>query len=160
MMKTTKNEFDPVERPAHYAAGRYEVIDIIEDQLGLDGLRGFCLGNTIKYVCRAGKKNPGKTVEDLKKGMWYLKHYIEKLETNTEDAAKTEKMFERLIKDVCDERDKENEQYKQMSLFDNEPPPELTKVFTDFVEAAAGFMVDNDLIGEDELEVVLNLITE
>lgn len=70
------SEFDPVNRPSHYAAGRFEVIDIIEDQLGIEGLRGFCLGNALKYVCRAGKKDPTKTIQDLEKAVWYLNHYI------------------------------------------------------------------------------------
>lgn len=67
---------DAVHHPSHYANGKYEVIDIIEDQLGPQGFRGFCLGNTIKYICRAGKKNADKTVEDLEKAEWYLHHYI------------------------------------------------------------------------------------
>lgn len=70
---------DPVNHPSHYANGKFEVIDIIEDQLGIDGLRGFCLGNTIKYICRAGKKNPSKLVEDLEKAEWYLHHYLHQL---------------------------------------------------------------------------------
>ena len=81
MSKKTYNiAFDPVNRPAHYAAGRFEVIDIIEDQLGMDGLRGFCLGNTLKYICRAGKKDPAKTIEDLQKAAWYLNHYTTRLQ--------------------------------------------------------------------------------
>lgn len=67
---------DPVNHPSHYTSGRFEVIDIIRDQLGLDGLRGFCLGNTIKYICRAGKKDPKKTRQDLEKAEWYLNHYL------------------------------------------------------------------------------------
>lgn len=65
-----------VNHPSHYTSGKFEVIDIIEDQLGLEGLRGFCLGNTIKYICRAGKKNPSKLIEDLEKAEWYLHHYL------------------------------------------------------------------------------------
>lgn len=70
---------DAVHHPSHYASGRFEVIDIIEDQLKMEGLRGFCLGNTIKYICRAGKKDPKKTLEDLEKAEWYLHHYITRL---------------------------------------------------------------------------------
>ena len=67
---------DAVHHPSHYASGRFEVIDIIEDQLKMEGLRGFCLGNTLKYICRAGKKDPKKILEDLEKAEWYLHHYI------------------------------------------------------------------------------------
>lgn len=62
---------DIINHPAHYTGGRIEVIDFIEDQ----GL-GFHLGNVIKYVCRAGKKDPEKEIEDLKKAEWYLVRYI------------------------------------------------------------------------------------
>ncbi len=70
---------DAVHHPSHYAGGKYEVIDIIEDQLGYEGLRGFCLGNTLKYICRAGKKDPNKTMEDLEKAEWYLHHFIQRM---------------------------------------------------------------------------------
>lgn len=71
---------DAVHHPSHYTSGKYEVIDIIEDQLGYEGLRGFCLGNTLKYICRAGKKGgKQKTMEDLKKAEWYLHHFIARM---------------------------------------------------------------------------------
>ncbi len=57
--------------PAHYRMGAIEVIDAIESwQLG------FHLGNAIKYIARAGRKDPTKTVEDLKKSRWYLDRAI------------------------------------------------------------------------------------
>jgi hypothetical protein len=69
-MNTTR----AVDHPAHYTAGGVEVIDAIEAwQLG------FHLGNTVKYVARAGKKDPAKTLEDLKKARWYLNREIERL---------------------------------------------------------------------------------
>ena len=70
-----------VEHPSHYTSGKIEVIDFIEDQ----GL-GFCLGNVIKYVSRAGKKHSAdksdkeKAVEDLKKARWYLDRRIKEIE--------------------------------------------------------------------------------
>jgi hypothetical protein len=66
---------DPVNRPAHYNDGKIEVIDYIEDKK-----LGFCLGNAIKYISRAGKKDPGKEVEDLNKAIWYLERRIKELE--------------------------------------------------------------------------------
>jgi hypothetical protein len=68
---------DSVNHPAHYNAGRFEVIEVIEDQ---GHGRGFCLGNAMKYICRAGKKDSSKELEDLKKARWYLSRYIEVLE--------------------------------------------------------------------------------
>jgi hypothetical protein len=64
-----------VNHPSHYNQGKFEVIEVIEDQ-GLD----FHLGNALKYICRAGKKDPKKTVEDLQKAVWYLKRKIEVLQ--------------------------------------------------------------------------------
>lgn len=68
---------DKVNHPSHYANGKIEVIDFIEDK----GL-GFNLGNVVKYVARAGrKKSSGKSLdakalEDLKKAAWYLQREI------------------------------------------------------------------------------------
>jgi len=66
---------EKVDHPDHYNVGKIEVIDAIEDW-GLD----FCLGNVIKYIARAGHKNPNKVVEDLKKAAWYLQRKIDFLE--------------------------------------------------------------------------------
>ena len=63
-----------VENPLHYNSGKIEVIDFIEDQK-----LGFCLGNVIKYISRAGKKDSSKIVEDLEKAKWYLEREIKKL---------------------------------------------------------------------------------
>ena len=67
-------EHDPVNHPSHYTTGKIECIDFIEDKQ-----LGFHLGNAVKYIVRAGKKDPGKTIEDLEKARWYLNRYIEKL---------------------------------------------------------------------------------
>ena len=66
---------DPVNRPSHYIDGKIEVIDFIEDKK-----LGFCLGNAIKYIARAGKKDPTKEREDIKKAIWYLNRYLKELE--------------------------------------------------------------------------------
>lgn len=42
----------------------------------------FCLGNAIKYIWRAGLKDENKTIEDLKKAIWYLEYHIKELELN------------------------------------------------------------------------------
>lgn len=64
---------DPVNHPAHYTDGQIEVIDFIDDKQ-----LPYCLGNAVKYISRAGKKDPAKTIEDLQKAVWYLNHEIEK----------------------------------------------------------------------------------
>ena len=67
---------DPVNHPSHYTDG-IEVIDYIEDQKF-----PYHLGNAVKYLSRAGKKDPTKTVEDLEKAVWYINRYIGLIEEN------------------------------------------------------------------------------
>lgn len=60
---------DQVNHPSHYQGNKFEVIDIIEDfQLG------FNLGNAIKYILRAGKKDSWES--DIKKAIWYLEREL------------------------------------------------------------------------------------
>ena len=66
-----EEQTDSVNHPAHYTDGNIEVIDFIEDKK-----LPYHLGNVVKYICRAGKKDPDKLVEDLEKAEWYLKRYI------------------------------------------------------------------------------------
>ena len=61
---------DNVNHPTHYTFGKYEVIDIIKDQLSDEQFKGYCLGNAMKYICRCQHK--GKFKEDLEKAVWYL----------------------------------------------------------------------------------------
>lgn len=60
-------ENDPVHRPAHYANTKIEVANFIADRK-LD----YFLGNVVKYVSRAGIKNPETELEDLEKAQAYL----------------------------------------------------------------------------------------
>ncbi len=68
---------ESVNHPSHYggADNIYEAIKVI-DAWSL----GFALGNTVKYISRAGKKDQSKELEDLKKALWYLQHHINQLE--------------------------------------------------------------------------------
>ncbi len=70
--KAKASLFDNVNHPPHYNQGKIEVIEFIEDKQ-----LGFHLGNTVKYVARAGKKDPSKEIEDLQKAQWYLTRRIE-----------------------------------------------------------------------------------
>lgn len=63
---------DNVNHPTHYNSGKIEVIEAIEDWKV-----GFHLGNAIKYIARAGKKDPDKFVEDLEKAIWYIRRKME-----------------------------------------------------------------------------------
>ena len=66
---------DAVNHPSHYTDGNIEVIEYIEDKK-LD----YCLGNAVKYISRAGKKDPAKEIEDLQKADWYINRRIMELE--------------------------------------------------------------------------------
>jgi hypothetical protein len=93
-----------VDHPQHYggADNVYEAIKVI------DAWRlGFSLGNTVKYIARAGRKLervdvsgmasssksyievPSDGIEDLKKARWYLDHEIKQRE-EARDAKKTD----------------------------------------------------------------------
>jgi hypothetical protein len=72
-----------VNSPSHYhKASGVEVIVAIE-AWGL----GFCLGNVIKYVARAGRKDSGTRIEDLHKARWYLNRELEALEQEERERA-------------------------------------------------------------------------
>ena len=75
LQEVSEKVCDNVNHPDHYNHGKIEVIDFIEDQH-----LGFHLGNAVKYISRAGRKDPARTVEDLRKAAWYLNRQIERLE--------------------------------------------------------------------------------
>ena len=77
LKEETVKEDDPVNHPKHYTDGRIEVIEYIEDKN-----LGFCLGNAIKYISRAGKKEKDKEIQDLRKATWYIERRIYELENN------------------------------------------------------------------------------
>ena len=68
---------EAVNHPAHYGGedNPYEAIKVIE---AWD--LGFHLGNTIKYIARAGHK--GSELEDLRKAEWYLRRRIGQLSSS------------------------------------------------------------------------------
>lgn len=73
-----KDYYDPVSKPSHYTEGRkYEPKDVI-----LDWNLNFNLGNAVKYVARAGRKDD--ILQDLKKARQYLDFEIEYLEKERE----------------------------------------------------------------------------
>lgn len=71
---------DNVNHPKHYTSdpSGIECIEITK-------YRDFCIGNAIKYLWRAGLKQDSdltkdeKTIEDLKKAIWYINREIELL---------------------------------------------------------------------------------
>ena len=63
-----------INHPQHYGGNdnTYEAIKVIE-HYDLN----FHLGNTVKYILRAGKKDD--RLQDFKKAMWYLQMEIDKV---------------------------------------------------------------------------------
>lgn len=57
---------DNVNHPAHYTAYNPEVIDVAEKL-------GFCEGNIVKYLARAGRKPGVDADEDIRKASWYMR---------------------------------------------------------------------------------------
>lgn len=68
---------EQVDHPDHYGGedNPYETIKVLRAWMTDDELRGFCLGNAMKYLSRAGKK--GDRLEDMKKAQWYLNYIIQ-----------------------------------------------------------------------------------
>jgi len=68
---------DKVNHPSHYGGKHnpYEAIKVI-DAWCLD----FALGNAVKYIARAGRKDRMTYAEDLKKAIWYLQWKVDQLE--------------------------------------------------------------------------------
>lgn len=64
---------DPI-NPDHYEVGGIKVADVAD---------AYDLGrwpfSALKYILRAGRKDPAKTVEDLEKSVWYLTREIGRL---------------------------------------------------------------------------------
>jgi hypothetical protein len=69
-----EKEIDNVNHPSHYTSvvPGIEAIEVTENF-------NFCRGNAIKYIWRAGSKDPQKEIEDLEKAIFYLKREIERL---------------------------------------------------------------------------------
>jgi hypothetical protein len=60
---------DPVTHPRHYTSHPSGI-----EQIQVTEHMGFCLGNAVKYIWRAGLKSDA--IEDLKKAVWYIEREI------------------------------------------------------------------------------------
>lgn len=72
---------DNVEHPKHYTShpSGVECIQVTEHY-------GFCIGNAIKYLWRAGLKND--TIEDLRKAAWYVNREIDRRKKEADQRAR------------------------------------------------------------------------
>ena len=69
------DENDPVNHPSHYKVGGIETIDYIQAKLSPEEFAGFCKGNALKYISRAGHK--ADAAEDTRKAIWYLNRMLD-----------------------------------------------------------------------------------
>lgn len=75
ILTMTKQPTEAVNHPEHYGGDTvYETIKVLKAWLTPEQFAGFLLGNVVKYLSRAGKKN--NEVEDLKKARWYLDYLV------------------------------------------------------------------------------------
>ena len=74
--KLFKGETNMNKTPQHYQ-GSIQPIDLINAQN-----LNFNLGNVVKYVCRAGKKQGENVLSDLEKAQNYINYEIERIKKN------------------------------------------------------------------------------
>lgn len=75
---------DSINHPSHY--NQYEGIEVID----LVEQMNFNKGNAVKYITRAGFKNPETEIEDLKKAQWYIEREIQRLHKKVMDVSPVE----------------------------------------------------------------------
>jgi len=61
--------------PDHYKIGGIETIDYLRAKLTPEEFAGYCRGNALKYISRAGHKDNAD--QDLAKARWYLDRLLE-----------------------------------------------------------------------------------
>lgn len=66
---------DMVNHPSHYTSHPSGI-----EAIQVTRWMNFNIGNAMKYLWRAGIKNPDKQVEDLKKAVFYINDEIKRLE--------------------------------------------------------------------------------
>lgn len=65
---------DIVNHPGHYETGKFECIEVMQEALGVDAVKNFCVCNAFKYIYRHKRKNG---LEDIKKAKWYIDKLLE-----------------------------------------------------------------------------------
>jgi hypothetical protein len=56
--------------PDHYKVGGIETIDYLRAKLTPEEFAGYCRGNALKYLSRAGHKDDA--AQEVSKAIWYL----------------------------------------------------------------------------------------
>jgi len=74
---------DPVNHPDHYTVGGIETIDFIEAKLSPEEFAGYCRGNMLKYIARAGHKDDAG--QDMRKALWYGERWLRARDASTQE---------------------------------------------------------------------------
>ncbi|EOS48282.1 hypothetical protein C810_01372 [Lachnospiraceae bacterium A2] len=80
-MESTETKTDEICHPPHYCFGKNEPVKVIQDWK-----LSFCLGNVLKYIARAGRKEGNSKLQDLLKAKQYIEFEIEGLENENNHA--------------------------------------------------------------------------
>lgn len=82
--KETAEQLKPYDNinPSHYKNQKIQCIEYIAEQ-GMEVLKGFCIGNILKYASRVGKKPGADPALDLRKIAWYANTLADYLEGKT-----------------------------------------------------------------------------
>ena len=67
---------DPI-NPDHYKVGGIETIDYLRAKLTPQEFAGYCRGNALKYLSRAGYKDDD--AQEIGKAIWYLERLRDSL---------------------------------------------------------------------------------
>ena len=68
-------EFDPVNKPEHYASGKVECIDAMRRVFGKEAVEYYSLLAAFKYLWR--RKLKENEQQDIAKALWYFDKYKE-----------------------------------------------------------------------------------
>ena len=69
----TKQARDAI-NPDHYKVGGMETIDYLQAKLSPEEFAGFCRGNALKYLSRAGHKDDA--AQEYRKAIWYIERLV------------------------------------------------------------------------------------
>ena len=69
----TAKDNDPIS-PDHYKVGGIETIDFMQAKLTPEEFAGYCKGNMLKYITRAGHKDDAG--QDMRKALWYGERWL------------------------------------------------------------------------------------
>lgn len=84
---------DIVNHPGHYETGKFECIDVMQEALGVEAVKDFCVCNAFKYIYRHKRKNG---LEDIKKAKWYIDKYLDLCSDGEEGIKAVGDMIEKL----------------------------------------------------------------